>query len=88
MKYIFIFCQRCCQAKSRAWKISRSVTFLLITRRKRSLPASGTMVMPVLRNMARVESSSAVRVDGRSDGMEKDISGWIRAGIRCSNSCN
>jgi len=36
--------------------------------------------------MARVESSSSLRVDGRSDGTEKDMSGWMAAGMRRSSS--
>jgi hypothetical protein len=73
MKYILTSFQPPSKAKVRASRISRASSFLLITARRRSVPASGTRVNPVLRTLRMFSTRSRDSFPGRSEERDREI---------------
>ena len=70
MKYSFTFVQPLLKAIETVRLSSSSCTFLLMTSRRRCVPASGAKVRPLLRTEAILSVSSVEKLSTRSDGSE------------------
>jgi|GEM_PF-6939588 len=61
---------------------------LLITRRSRSLPASGARVNPVLRTRLIWSMIAGLRVPTRIDGIDTDTQSSAKRSISCGRICS
>ena len=63
--------------------MSSSLTFLLMTSRRRCVPASGANVSEPVRTVEILSISSFVKLSARSDGSESEI---FRSSVHVSSS--
>ena len=73
MKYNFTLFQPPWNAISHAWSTSSSRMFLLITSRRRWVPASQAKVRPLLRVFCTRCINSALKLSARSEGSDRLI---------------